>query len=72
MTDEEFALRTPEVMESARVARAKRTDRQVLDEIESRLVRVETRVTDLMKNPPTRPVILARRVLGTKESLDSH
>ena len=49
MTDEELAFRTPDVVESARVARNLRTNRQVLDDIESRLVRVETRMTSFIK-----------------------
>ncbi len=49
MTDEEFATRTIDVKEMERRARANRTDREVIDAVESRVVRIETRLAQFLR-----------------------
>jgi hypothetical protein len=45
-----FAARTPELRKIEQDLRARRTDREVLNDIESRCVRIETRVANAFKS----------------------
>lgn len=54
MNDQDFAARqaamTPELREMERRARERRTDRQLLEDIETRQVRIETRLSSVCKH----------------------
>jgi hypothetical protein len=47
MTPEQFQTRTPEQKRQEAEARKLRTDREVMDDIEARQVRLETKVTNI-------------------------
>ena len=50
MTDEEFEARPPEVAGMLRAARRLRTDREVIDEVEARVVRIESKLVTAIKS----------------------
>jgi hypothetical protein len=50
-----FAARTPELRKIEQDLRARRTDREVLNDIESRTVRIETRIASALKSMGLNP-----------------